>query len=114
MEKEEIKLEDCKFDHIAVISSNIPKSVAWYKKMLKASVIYQDKTWALVECFDTKIAFVSKDEHSAHLAFRVGSTVNFPCSHEDVKKHRDGSSYYYGSDPDGNIIEWIAYTDETE
>ena len=109
-----MNLKQYKFDHAALISADISRSVKWYCKNLNAQVLYEDKSWALVECNGTKIAFVTKGDHSAHLAFSADSTEMFPCKPDEVGKHRDGSSYYYGSDPDGNIIEWIAYTDETE
>lgn len=103
-----------KFDHIAVKSTNIEKSVKWYCDTLGCSVEYADKTWAMVNCDGAKIALVLEGSHPPHIAFKVESTLKFPCEKEKIKKHRDKSSYYYGSDPDGNIIEWVAYTDEEE
>tara|TARA_E500000331_G_C17077781_1_gene635518 strand:- start:353 stop:667 length:315 start_codon:yes stop_codon:yes gene_type:complete len=103
-----------KFDHIAVNSTNIQRSVEWYCKSLGCVVEYADETWAMINCDGTKLALVLEGSHPPHIAFKVKSALKFPCSKEEVKKHRDNSSYYYGADPDGNIIEWVAYTNEDE
>ncbi len=98
-----------KFDHIALSASDIEKSIEWYKKNLSCTVEYVDSTWAMLNCCGTRIALVTKGHHPPHLAFKVESSLKFPCEESDVKIHRDKSSYYYGSDPDGNIVEWVAY-----
>lgn len=102
------------FDHIAIKSSNIQRSVDWYSDCLGCKIDYSDSTWAMMDCNGTKIALVKGDSHPPHIAFKVKSSIKFPCDESLVKTHRDKSSYYYGSDPDGNIIEWIAYTHEEE
>ena len=103
-----------KFDHVAIKSSDIQRSVAWYTKNFKCNIEYQDDTWALLNIAGSKVAIVTKGHHPPHIAFQVESYLKFPCNLEKVKTHRDGSSYYYGSDPDGNVIEWVAYTNEEE
>ena len=103
-----------KIDHIAIVSTDIKRSVGWYSQMLKCEIEYQDETWAMLKCDNLKIALILEGSHPPHIAFKVSSSIQIPCNDEQVKKHRDGSSYYYGSDPDGNIIEWIAYTNDDE
>ena len=95
-------------------SSDIDKSVSWYKSFLNCTVEYSDDTWAMLECNGTKIALVKEGTHPPHIAFKVESSIKIPCEKFMIKKHRDGSSYYYGTDPDGNIIEWVAYPQEQE
>jgi catechol-2,3-dioxygenase len=102
------------FDHIAIKSKNISNSVKWYIENLNCEVGYQDSTWAMIKCGETKIAIVLNDQHPPHIAFKVKSALSFPCSDDEIKLHRDSSSYYYGSDPDGNIIEWIVYAEDSE
>ena len=102
------------FDHVAVRCTDIQKSVIWYVQNLDCEVEYQDNTWAMLKVGDSKLALVLKDQHPAHIAFRVEDTLKFPCHPNQVKVHRDSTSYYYGADPDGNIIEWVAYTNEEE
>ena len=102
------------FDHVAIRSANIARSVDWYKNNLDCKIEYQDETWAMIKVGDTKIAIVSKGQHPAHIAFRVENSLKIPCEPSKIKVHRDSSSYYYGADPDGNVIEWVAYTNEEE
>jgi catechol 2,3-dioxygenase-like lactoylglutathione lyase family enzyme len=103
-----------KFDHIAINSQNVKKSVDWYVTNLNSEIVYQDDSWAMIMCNGTKIAIVLEGEHPPHLAFKVSSSLSFPCDQSEIKVHRDSSSYYYGSDPDGNIIEWIVYAEDSE
>jgi len=101
-------------DHIAFNVTDIARSVQWYEKNLNCEVIYRDDTWAMIKCADVKIALVTSSEHPPHIAFEVSSSMTLPCDDEKIGLHRDGSSYYYGSDPDGNVIEWVAYADSDE
>lgn len=96
------------FDHIALNVKNIYTAVRWYVENTKASVEYEDDTWAMLRIGDTKIALTLKDQHPPHVAFKVDSIADFPDGSE-VKQHRDGSWYYYGFDDSGNVIEWIKY-----
>ena len=102
------------FDHIAISSKNVENSVSWYCENFSASVVYQDSTWAMLEIGDTKVAIVTEGQHPPHYAFRVESREDIPCDEKEIKVHRDGSSYLYMSDPDGNVIEWVAYASEEE
>jgi catechol 2,3-dioxygenase-like lactoylglutathione lyase family enzyme len=95
-----------KFDHVAVTVTEIARSVAWYREVLGAEVLYQDDTWAFLQAGGVKIALTLKSQHPAHLAFDIG-----PRPPEEfwakAKRHRDGSVSRYEADPDGNAIEWI-------
>tara|TARA_Y100000310_G_scaffold74991_2_gene71247 strand:- start:2835 stop:3119 length:285 start_codon:yes stop_codon:yes gene_type:complete len=93
--------------------NNISKSVRWYEKNLLASTLYCDKTWALLQVKDTKIALTISSQHPPHTAFRVNSIDDFPSGCIPAQ-HRDGSWYYYQRDLDGNVIEWIFYPQENE
>ena len=44
-----------KIDHIAIQTTNIQKSVKWYKEMFKCKVTFQDETWALIEFKNTTL-----------------------------------------------------------
>ena len=93
-----------KFDHVALISKNIEKTVKWYVENLNAEILYQDETWGLVEIAGTRIAFTIPSQHPPHIAFAVDSLEKIPGA---AKIHRDGSISSYVSDPDGNFIEYI-------
>jgi catechol-2,3-dioxygenase len=103
-----------KFDHVAFNVKCIHDSVEWYKKHLNCDVLHKDDTWAMIKCGNTKIALTLPSQHPSHVAFEVSSSAVIPCDKDKIKVHRDGSSYYYGSDPDGNIIEWLAYPESGE
>jgi catechol 2,3-dioxygenase-like lactoylglutathione lyase family enzyme len=96
------------FDHVAVNVTDIARSVGWYGETLGARVLYQDDSWAFLECGGVKIALTLKNQHPAHLAFDIG-----PRPPEEflakARHHRDGSVSRYVTDPDGNAIEWIHY-----
>ena len=102
------------FDHIAISSKNIKRSVEWYVENLSCVIEYQDETWAMLKSGNMKIAIVTKGQHPPHIAFKVSNRVEMPCEEGKIKTHRDGSSYLYGADPDGNIVEWVAYTNDEE
>ena len=57
------------FDHVALVSKNIKKSVTWYVEEWNAEILYQDETWGLIKIGETKIAFVSPRQHPAHVCF---------------------------------------------
>ena len=97
-----------KFDHVAINVSDIPRSVAWYKETLGASVLYQDDTWVFLQAGGVKIALTLRKEHPAHIAFDVGTAPSRDFL-EHAKKHRDGTISRYIVDPDGNAIEYIHY-----
>ena len=71
-------------------------------------MLYSDETWAMVQFENIKIAFVIKSQHPAHIAFEVGEFADG----EKTKKHRDGTTSVYKSDPWKNIYELIQYGDE--
>lgn len=96
------------FDHVALISKNIIKSIEWYKEKWAAEVLYQDETWALIKVGAFKIAFVSPHQHPAHICFEVNKDfISEKLSEETFKSHRDGSSSCYIRDPDGNFLEFL-------
>ena len=99
-----------KFDHVAVKSLDISRSVEWYVKNLSAEVLYQDETWGLVRAHDVKIAFVNPEQHAPHICFEIDDpTKDEMMKTKKFKLHRDGSTSCYTSDPDGNCIEFLKW-----
>tara|TARA_B100001113_G_scaffold305771_1_gene266662 strand:- start:42 stop:353 length:312 start_codon:yes stop_codon:yes gene_type:complete len=97
-----------KFDHVALVSKDIKKSVEWYEKNMFAKTLYIDETWALIDVAGTKVAFVLSRQHPAHICFEVGDDYigeNLP--NKKFKKHRDGTESCYVADCDGNFIEFL-------
>ena len=97
-----------KFDHVALISKSIKDSVLWYRENLNAEVLYEDETWGYVRVGGTKIAFVVKSQHPAHICFEVDEDfVINNLEGKTFKKHRDGTESCYVKDIDGNFIEYL-------
>lgn len=99
-------------DHVAFVVTDINEAVDWYVSQAGASIVYHDKTWAMLEIFGTKLALVLPEQHPNHFAIRCQSTESFPCSDDEIGEHRDASKYYYLKDPYGNAIEWICYPEK--
>ena len=94
-------------DHIAVNVENIADGVEWYcDNLLDVCILYQDETWAMLEVGGAKLALTISNQHRPHVAFRVESPP------QGFKTHRDGSKFVYLSDPYGNVIEMICYSED--
>jgi len=101
-----------RLDHVAIVASDIDKSVQWYMQQFGATVLYQDKTWAFLQIGGNKLALVTPGQHPPHLAFSVtedqlaqaSADTNIP-----IDKHRDGTKGIYLADPNGNAVELISY-----
>ena len=99
------------FDHAAQVVPDIAEAVAWYRRTLpNTRVIHQDATWAFIEAGGAKIAFVVKDQHPGHLAWRVDEATlkNMAREHgKEIKSHRDRTRSFYVETPGGQAIEII-------
>jgi catechol 2,3-dioxygenase-like lactoylglutathione lyase family enzyme len=101
-----------RLDHVAVVSSDIARSVDWYTGQFGATVLYQDKTWAFLQVGGNKLALVTPGQHPPHLAFSVTEEQLAEASQStgiSIDKHRDGTKGIYLKDPDGNALELISY-----
>jgi len=95
-----------KIDHVAIQTEDIDKSVKWFLKKFKCDVKYQDKTWAMLEFENMKIALVLPDQHPPHIAITCDDIEK----HGKPGKHRDGSDFLYIEGLDENIFELIRYS----
>jgi catechol 2,3-dioxygenase-like lactoylglutathione lyase family enzyme len=99
------------FDHVAQVVPNIAQAVSWYRDNLPGiQVLYQDETWAFVEAGGVKLAFVVRDQHPGHLAWRVSTAEleRLAARHgKEIKPHRDGTRSFYLEAPGGQSIEII-------
>ena len=94
-------------DHVAIPVLNIRKGISYYRKNFKCEVLYEDKSWALLQFENTKLALVLPFEHPQHFAV-IDDDLN------GVDVHRDGSRFTYVHDGQGNMIEKITYKDIEE
>nr|CAA9262959.1 hypothetical protein AVDCRST_MAG63-2617 [uncultured Armatimonadetes bacterium] len=100
-----------RFDHAAQQVPDIAEAVAWYRETLPGTtVLYQDATWALVEANGVRIAFVVKDQHPGHLAWRVDEAEMERLAekyNKEIRPHRDGTRSFYLEAPGGQSLEII-------
>ncbi len=99
-------------DHMALQSTNIAASVAWYVEQFGAEVLYQDGTWAFLKLGQGKLALVTPTQHPPHIALRVNDAALASAAmaaEKPIEGHRDGTKGIYVSDPDGNQVELICY-----
>jgi len=101
------------FDHVARIVPDIAEAVAFYVDLIPgAKVLHQDATWAFVEAAGVKLAFVVRDQHPDHLAWRVSAADldELAARHgKEIKGHRDGTRSFYLDGPGGQSIEIITF-----
>jgi catechol 2,3-dioxygenase-like lactoylglutathione lyase family enzyme len=101
------------FDHVAQIVPDIAEAIAWYRDLLPdAVVLYQDASWGFLDVGGVKLAFVVKDQHPNHLAWRVSDEELERLAviyNQEIKPHRDGTRSFYLDAPGGQAIEIIAY-----
>ena len=89
------------------LQEGLKKTIEWYTKNLKATIDYEDETWAMLRAGGCHIALTLNREHPPHIAFEVDSLSDIPNITEKIREHRDVSKYLYMEDSEGNIIEWI-------
>lgn len=100
------------FDHIAQVVPDIAAAVAWYRETIPGvTVLYEDLTWAFIEAAGAKIAFVVRDQHPGHLAWRVSAADLETLAERygaEIKPHRDNTRSFYLEAPGGQAIELIS------
>ena len=100
------------FDHVAQQVPDIAAAVAWYQELLPgAQVLYQDDSWAFMEANGTKLAFVKRDQHPQHIAWRVDDAELERLATEwgkEIAVHRDRTRSFYLEAPGGQWIEIIS------
>lgn len=100
------------FDHVAVPSNDIAKSVEWYQQRVNAQVLYQDQTWAFLKVGGQKLALVTPTQHPPHVAVKVTEeelAAAAKLANVSIDSHRDGTKGIYLADPFGNAVELICY-----
>jgi catechol 2,3-dioxygenase-like lactoylglutathione lyase family enzyme len=101
------------FDHVAQVVPDIAEAVGFYTALIPgAQVLYQDTSWAFVEAAGVKLAFVLKDQHPNHLAWRVSEAELLALARhydKEIHPHRDGTRSFYLDAPGGGHIEIITF-----
>jgi hypothetical protein len=101
------------FDHVAQQVPDIAAAVTWYLELLPgAQVLYQDDSWAFMEANGTKLAFVKRDQHPQHLAWRVSDAELERLANKwgkEIAVHRDKTRSFYLEAPGGQWVEIICW-----
>lgn len=101
------------FDHVAQVVPSIADAVHFYRNLIpNLNVLYEDDSWAFVEAGGAKLAFVVRDQHPNHLAWRVSEAElnRLALLHSrEIKPHRDGTKSFYLDGPGGQSLEIISY-----
>jgi catechol 2,3-dioxygenase-like lactoylglutathione lyase family enzyme len=104
---------DFQFDHVAQQVPDIAEAVRWYQELVPGVVVlYQDTSWAFIEANGVKLAFVLRDQHPGHLAWRVSSETleRLAAQHnKEIVTHRDKTRSFYLEAPGGQWIELICF-----
>jgi catechol 2,3-dioxygenase-like lactoylglutathione lyase family enzyme len=102
-----------RFDHVAQQVPDIAEAVEWYVRAVPGvRVVYQDRTWAMLEASGMRLAFVLADEHPDHVAWRVSLEELERLAGEHgrtITTHRDATRSFYLEAPGAHWIEVIAY-----
>ena len=101
------------FDHVARVVPDIAEAVQFIVDLIPGSrVLHQDTSWAFVDAAGAKLAFVLRDQHPDHLAWRVGAAEleELAARHgKEIKPHRDGTRSFYVEGPGGQSVEIITF-----
>jgi len=104
---------EMQFDHIAQQVPDIAEAIAWYQQTLSnVRVLYQDESWGFLECNGVKLAFVKRDQHPNHLAWRVSAAEleRLAALHgKEIVPHRDKTRSFYLEGPGGQWVEIISF-----
>ncbi len=104
---------DFRFDHIAQQVPDIAVAVTWYTTLIpSATVLYQDESWAFVEANGAKLAFVKRDQHPNHLAWRVSAEqleILAAKYGQAIATHRDRTRSFYLQAPGDQWVEVITF-----
>jgi catechol 2,3-dioxygenase-like lactoylglutathione lyase family enzyme len=102
-----------KIDHIAVLVDDLEISEKWYEEICGAKTIYKDHKLRRMQMDNTTIALISKYHYPyAHIAIPVEKYADLPSNLGEIVHHRDGTTGCYVLDPDGNVVEFIYYSDD--
>tara|TARA_R100001594_G_C3928428_1_gene237523 strand:+ start:137 stop:475 length:339 start_codon:yes stop_codon:yes gene_type:complete len=100
-------------DHVAILVDNLDISQEWYEKNCDAKLIFKDNKYRRMQMHNTTIALISKHHYKhAHIGLLVCNYGDLPSNIGELVHHRDGTTGCYVSDPDGNVVEFIHYSEE--
>ena len=100
-------------DHIAILVENLEISQKWYESVCGAQLIFDDSKYKRMKMNNTTIALIDKNHYKdAHVGILVENYRDLPSDKGKIVHHRDGTTGCYVKDPDGNVVEFIHYSEE--
>ncbi len=104
-----------KIDHIAVLVENLEISQKWYEDVCGAKLIFEDHKYKRMSMGNISIALIDKKYYEyAHIGIPVENYRDLPSDKGEMVHHRDGTTGCYVKDPDGNVVEFIHYNEQSK
>lgn len=101
-------------DHIAIVVDNLDEAAEWYMETCGGTVTYKEDTYYRLQLENICIALIlsSHGPNRPHIAVLVDCLEDLPKEKGEYVKHRDGTHGVYVTDPYGNHVEYICYSNE--
>ena len=101
-------------DHIAIRVDNLDEMQEWYEKNVGAVLERRDTYYCRMKMDNTIIALIDRKRYpDNHVGVLVKEWKNLPTKGIRLT-HRDGTIGVYRKDPEGNVVEYIWYPDNSE
>lgn len=91
-------------DHVAVTVKDLEQSVTWYTTSFDCSILYRDRTQAILQFSNIKLALVLPSQEPTHVAYFRSDAATLG----ELRSRADGSRSTFISDPTGNPVEIVA------
>jgi catechol-2,3-dioxygenase len=101
-------------DHIAIVVDDLEEAAEWYMEACGGKVTHKEDTYYRLQLENTCIALIlsSHGPNRPHIAVLVDCLEDLPKEKGQYVEHRDGTHGVYVTDPYGNHIEYICYSNE--
>ncbi len=89
--------------HLALNVASLEKSIQWYQTSFDCEVVYQDKTLAVLQFANIRLALTMPSLEPAHVAFEREDAQTLG----ELRARPDGVQSTFLADPTGNVIEIV-------
>ena len=91
-------------NHFAINVSDVNKAISWYQKSFRCKLIFQDKTQALLQFANIRLALVQPSIDPPHLAIERHDASALG----ELRDRPDGNRSTFLADSTGNLVEIMA------
>ena len=99
-------------DHIAIRVKNLDEMQKWYENNTDAVLVHTDTYYRRMKLDNTTIALIDEKHYPYnHIGLLAKEYKDLP-EHGLRMYHRDGTVGVYQTDPEGNTVEFIHYSEE--